>query len=76
MIRIKSKNYIVRDFEVSDINSSFINSLNSKKINKFLLVGRKKQTKLSCLKYFYFMKRKKYFYFAIVDKEKKNLLEL
>ena len=34
MIRIKSKNYIVRDFEISDINSSFINALNSKIILK------------------------------------------
>ena len=76
MIRIKSKNYIVRDFEISDITSSFINALNSKRINKFLSSRKKKQTKASCKKYFNFMTKKKYFYFAIIDIKKKNLLVL
>jgi len=74
MIRIKSKNYIVRDFEISDINSSFINALNSKRINKFLSSGKKKQTKASCKKYYYFMTKKKFFYFAIIDIKKNKFV--
>ena len=71
MIRLKSSKFIVRDFEITDINSSFIKSLNSKRINKYLTSGKKKQTKYSCMKYFDFMKKKKFFYLAIIDKKKK-----
>ena len=74
MIKIKSKNYIVRDFEITDINSSFINSLNNKIINKFLTSGKKKQNKTSCIKYFNYMKKKKYFYLAIIDLTKKKFI--
>ena len=42
--KIYNKNIIIRSFEKKDITKNFINSLNNKKINRFLHVGKKKQT--------------------------------
>tara|TARA_B100000787_G_scaffold169691_1_gene161745 strand:- start:1494 stop:1988 length:495 start_codon:yes stop_codon:yes gene_type:complete len=68
MIFIKNKKFIVRLVEKQDIDKSFINSLNSKKLNKFLTCGEKKQSLTSAFKYFHFMSKKKYLYLCVIDK--------
>jgi RimJ/RimL family protein N-acetyltransferase len=68
MIFIQNKKFIVRLIEKHDINKSFINSLNDKKLNKFTTVGEKKQSLSSAFKYFHFMSKKKYLYLCVIDK--------
>ena len=69
-VKIYNKNTIIRSFEKKDISKNFINSLNNIKINRFLHVGKKKQTFKSALQYFLSMNKKNYYYFAVFDKKK------
>ena len=68
MIFVQNKKLLVRLVEKKDINKSFVKSLNNKKLNKFLLSGKKRQSLTSAMKYFHYMNKKKYLYLCIIDK--------
>ena len=74
MIEIKHKNILIKDFEEKDINKKFINSLNNKKLNKFLSTRKRKQFKKDAISYFQFMKKNEYIYLAVFDTKKKEFV--
>lgn len=74
MIKIKHKNILINDFEEKNINQKFINSLNNKRLNKFLSTGKRKQFKKDAISYFQFMKKNKHIYLAVFDTKKKEFV--
>jgi hypothetical protein len=64
-ILIKSKNLIIKPMTIKNINHKFINSINSKNINKFTQISNKKQTYKSCLDYFLKRLKNNEFYYSI-----------
>jgi RimJ/RimL family protein N-acetyltransferase len=68
MIFIQNKKILIRSVEKKDINKKFVKSLNNKKLNKFLLTGKKKQSLRSAMKYFNDMIKNKYLYLCVIDK--------
>ena len=70
----KDKIILIRKFDVSDINKSFLRSLNNKKLNRFLSTRKKKQTKNDALNYFNKINKQKDIYLAVIDRSKKNQL--
>jgi RimJ/RimL family protein N-acetyltransferase len=74
MLNIEFKNILIRDFKKSDIQQEFIDALNNKRLNKFISSRKKKQTFKTAIQYLDFMKEKKYFYLAVFDKLKNELI--
>ncbi len=71
---LKNKHVTLKPFEKKNISERFLTYLNNKKINQYLEIGRKKQTKKSALNYLHQMRIKKYHYWAIIENRKKKLI--
>ena len=56
---LKNKHVTLKPFEKKNISERFLTYLNNKKINQYLEIGRKKQTKKSALNYEKFYKKMK-----------------
>ena len=65
---------IIKPFEKKYINKKFVSFLNNPKVNKFLRVGKKKQTISSAKQYYNSYKNRKDVYCAILDKKKSKLI--
>jgi RimJ/RimL family protein N-acetyltransferase len=69
-MNITTNNFNIREIEERDINKSFINSLNNKKLNQFLSTGKKKQKKKDALNYFNCRKKNKDIYLIVFNKKR------
>ena len=69
-MNITKNNFNIREIKERDINKSFINSLNNKKLNQFLSTGKKKQKKKDTLNYFNCRKKKKDIYLIVFNKKR------
>ena len=71
---LKNKYVTLKPFEKKNISKIFINFLNNKSVNKYLETRKKKQTKKSALKYLHEMQKKNFYYWAIIDNNKKKII--
>ena len=74
MIKIKFKKALIRDFNEADINKSFLNALNDKRLNKFISTRRKKQSYKDALKYLNNAKKNNRIYLIVIDTLQKKMV--
>ena len=74
MIKIKFKNTLIRDFNEADINKSFLNALNNKRLNKFISTRRKKQSYKDALKYLNNAKKNNCIHLIVINTLQKKMV--
>ena len=70
----KNKYVTLKPFEEKYINKEFIRCLNKKSINRYLEIGKKKQTLKSAVSYLNNIRENNYIYYAIVENINKKLI--
>ena len=71
---LKNKYVSLKPFKEKYITNNFVNSLNNKNINKYLDVGKKKQTKKTALKYYLDRLKNEDYYYAIIENKNSKLI--
>jgi RimJ/RimL family protein N-acetyltransferase len=69
IFKLYNKYILLKPFSAENITQKYLNSLNNKKINQFLIVGRKKQTKKSLLNYYFSRIESNDLFYSIYEKK-------